>query len=465
MRQYGIFSSAYVAAIVIATAVFFTGCAGVRIPEEKAVRADLVQVASHYRPGDAKPELPDLNVDSSLDDYLLFAIFKNPAIEAAYYDWVASVESVTVARSAPDPRLTFSADITDFIQPMMAGLMIDLPGPGKLRATGRIAAAGSRERYFAFESAILRVAYAVKSAYYRIQFLEDTIAIQQRNLQLLADLEGSARQQYSAGRTTLQDVLRFQIEQDQLNNQIENLIDSRKALTAELKAALGLGTDEPDPPIPVRFDSSGDSPDADKILEIALQRNPSIQRMAAEVYQARTMIDLARKAGVPDFSVGIEADFTSGPTMIAPSVNLSLPVWRDKISAQIASAQAVANAADARLSSEMIELAADLAIMLVSHRESVRNIDFLQNLLLPKGQQSLQAALAGYASGKTGFLDVIDSYRQLTGFDLSLVEARTQRELALSYLSLLIAGVPPQGSPQLLTDVPADGSGSREDLE
>lgn len=465
MRQYEIFSSAYVAAIVITTVVFLSGCAGVRIPEEKAVRADLVQVTSRYRPGDAEPELPDLNADSSLDDYLLFAIFKNPAIEAAYYDWVASVESVTVARSAPDPRLTFSADIIDFIQPMMAGLMIDLPGPGKLRATGRIAATGSRERYFAFEAEILRVAYAVKSAYYRIQFLEDTIAIQQRNLQLLADLEGSARQQFSAGRTTLQDVLRLQIEQDQLKNQIENLIDSRKALKAELKAALGSGADEADPPIPVRFDSSGDSPDADKIMEMALQHNPSIQRMAAEVYQARTMIDLARKAGVPDFSVGIEADFTSGPITAAPSMSLSLPIWRDKISAQIASAQAVVNAADARLSSEMIQLAADLAIMLVSHRESVRNIDFLENLLLPKGQQSLQAALAGYASGKTGFLDVIDSYRQLTGFDLSLVEARTQRELTLSYLSLLIAGVSPQGGPQLITDVPADGSGAREGLE
>ncbi len=465
MRQYGIFSSACVATIIIATTVLFTGCAGIPIPEETAARADFAGVAVRYRPGDAKPELPELTTESRLDDYLHFAIFNHPEIEAAYYDWFASIESVSVARSAPDPRLTFSADVTEFFKPVVAGLMIDLPGPGKLRAAGQAAAAGSQERYFLFESAILRTAYAVKSAYYRLKFLEDTIAIQQQNLKLLGELEDSARQIYSTGRTTLQDVLRVQIEQDQLTNRIDNLLDSRTALRAELKAALGLDSSDEDPPVPIQFDESGESPDEEKIFEQALQRNPAIQRMKAEVYRAGAMIKLARKAGVPDFSLGMEAGFTSGPTMLTPSASITLPVWRDKIAAQIASAQAVERAADARLSTEKILLATDLATMLFTYSESVRNVEFLENLLIPKGQQSLQAAHAGYASGKTSFLDVIDSYRQLTGFDLSLVEARTQRELALSYLSLLIAGVPPQGSPVMITDQSADGSGSETESE
>ena len=68
-----------------------------------------------------------------------------------------------------------------------------------------------------------------------------------------------------------------------------------------------------------------------------------------------------------------------------------------------------------------------------------------------RARQSLDAARSGYAAGRSSFLDVIDAERQLLVFDLSLVEARTQRELSLASLSLLIAGTAPEGAPILPT--------------
>ena len=94
-----------------------------------------------------------------------------------------------MARSLPDPRLTFESDIADVVISVMPGLMLDLPGPGKLRAAGEAAAAESRSRYFAFEAEILRVAFAVKSAYYRLHFLEDNLRVEREMLRLLGDLE------------------------------------------------------------------------------------------------------------------------------------------------------------------------------------------------------------------------------------------------------------------------------------
>jgi len=434
---------------LLAIVTFLAGCAGVPTPIEKASREDLAKVAAHYRPGDAKPELPVLTEESKIGDYLRFAMLNNPRIEAAYYDWFSSVESITIARSLPDPRLTFSADISDMVESVMAGLMVDLPGPGKLRAAGNVAAADSQGRYFAFEAEVLRASFAVKSVYYRLQFLEDNIRIQRDTLKLLGDLEQLARQQNAAGRATLQDALRAQIEQEQLKTQIDNLEESRGTLLAEFKAALGLGVSDADPPLPAQFVSSGEAPDRDKILETALQRNPAIQQMGADVRRAQAMLDLTRKAGVPDFSVGIEADLRAVPTMWTPAASVTLPIWRDKIAAGIAGAQAGKRAAEARLTGEQVQLAADLTAMLYMYRESVRNTRLLEDRLIPKGRQSLQAARAGYATGKSSFLDVIDGYRQLFGFDLTFIEARTQRELALASLSLLIAGVPPQGSPTL----------------
>lgn len=437
-----------------AAMIALVGCTGSPTDSERAARADVAEVSRRYRPGDAKPDLPTLTAASPLTDYLRFATLNNPRVEAAYYDWTAAVERITPARVPPDPRLTFESDITDSVMTLMPGLMVDLPGPGKLRAAGDVMAAESRVAYFGFEREILRTALAVKTAYYRRQFLEEAIRVENETLRLLADLNQLAEQQNAAGRVTLQDVLRAQIAREQVENQIANLEDSRGALVAELKAALGLGPGDEDPPLPSTFDPSTGDPRPDDLWATALARNPNLRGMEEDVQKAEASLGLARKSGVPDFSVGIEVDVKATPTLFRPSAAMSLPIWRDKIAAEIAGAQASKRAAEARLTAEQVQIAAELASMLFMFREAVRNEALLRDKLLPKSRQSLDAARAGYVNGRASFLDVIDAQRTLLEFELRGIEARTQRELALASLSLAIAGVPPSGSPTLEEDRP-----------
>jgi len=433
--------------LLVPVMIFPAGCAGVPTQAELSKRKDLTRVAARYRPGDARPELPKLTEKSGIDDYLRYAMFNNPKVEAAYYEWFASVERITVSRSLMDPRFTFSADITDILESVMAGLMVDLPGPGKLRIAGDVAAAESMVRYYDFELEVIRTAFAVKEAYYRLQYLEDALKVQRVSLRLLIDLEETARYQNAVGRATLQDALQAQIEQERLKTRIENMEDSRGTLAAELKAALGMGKTDPDPPLPVKFIPSKNTTDPGMVLDIALRRNPAIRQMKAEVERAESMLELAHKTGVPDLTLGLEAELKNTPTMWTPSVGVTLPIWRDRIAAEIAGARAGERAAQARLSNEQVQLAAELAAMLYMYRESTRNMELFEDRLIPRGRQSLEASRTGYANGKSSFLEVIESYRQILDFDLFLVEARTQRELALASLSLLIADAPPQTSP------------------
>ena len=437
--------------IGVALVVALAGCTGTPTASERQARSDVEAVRSKYRPGDAKPTLPNLSKDSPLADYLRFAMLNNPRIEAEYYAWAASVERITGARSLPDPRITFEADITSVVETVMPGLMIDLPGPGKLRAAGDVAAGESRASYFKFEIEVLRTAMALKSAYFRLHFLEDTLRVQRETLTLLGDLETQAQQQVAAGRSGIQDVLRAQIDREQLTTQIANLEDSRGVLLAEFRSALGLRPDDPTVPLPSTFEASPPPPPADQILALAAAHNPQLRQMEAEVRRGEAMIDLARTSRVPDFSIGIEADVKASPVMWRPTGSITLPIWRDKIAAEIAAAQLEKRSSEARLSAEQIGVAADLASMLYMYRESTRNIDLYATTLLPKAHQSLDAARSGYAAGRSSFLDVIDAERQLLVFDLSLVEARTQRELSLASLSLLIAGTAPEGAPILPT--------------
>ena len=118
------------------TLLALAGCKGVPAPGERAARRDLETVAGSYRPENRKPELPPLAPGSGLSNYLAFALLDSPRVEAAYYDWAASVEGITVERSLPDPQLTLQAYITDMVTSLMPGLLWNFPGPGKLSARG-----------------------------------------------------------------------------------------------------------------------------------------------------------------------------------------------------------------------------------------------------------------------------------------------------------------------------------------
>src|ERR1039457_3895996 len=422
------------------------GCKGTPTTGEKEARRQVQAVAGSYRPNGQKPKLPTLATNSSLSDFLTYALLDQPKVEAAYFDWLASVERITVERSLPDPQLTFQRDIQQVVTSLMPGLMMNFPGLGKLRAAGALAAAESQAQYFAFRTASLQSAYAVDRAYYQFYFLEEKIRVNRENLSLLTDLAKLAQAQNEVGKVTLQDVLRAQIAQDRLESEIANLEDSRSALLAQFKAALGLGADQPTPPVPQRLESTPLDLTSDKLLEAALAQNTRLKGMEADVRAAETAIAQAYKARMPDASLGLMADVKMNPLVYRPWGTVSIPLWRDKLAAEVAQAQASKRAGEARLSAEQIALAVTVAEKAFLYREATRNLALLQNRLLPKQRQSLEVARSGYLAGQIDFFNLTDAEQTLLRFGLDEVEARTQREFSLAELSLIVQGIPPSGA-------------------
>jgi outer membrane protein TolC len=330
----------------------------------------------------------------------------------------------------------------------MPGLMQDIPGRGKLKAAANVAAAESNAKYFAFETSILRTAFAVKQAYYQLWFLDEKIRLNRQTLGLLAGLESSARARNEVAQATLQDVYRAQIEQDKIANEISNLEDSRHPLMAQLRGALGLTRGQPDPPMPARFETTALDLEGGALLDAAFARNPRLKAMESEVRLAESLIGLARTSKMPDFSAGVQAEVYS-PPFYWPQGSMSLPIWRDKIAAQIAEAQAGKRAAEARLTSEQIMVTVDFAMKSYDYREITRNLALLRDQLIPKAGKSLEIARAGYMSGQIDFFNLMDAERTLLNFQLEEVEARTRREIILADLSLSIAGITPEDAPIL----------------
>ena len=421
-----------------------SGCQGHPTRDESKARREAQEVSRTYRPQGHKPPLPVLTTNSSLGDLLTYGLLNQPAVEAAYYDWLAAVERITTARSLPDPQVTFQMDIQNAVTSIMPGLMVFFPAPGKLRAGAEVATAESQARYAAFQTAVLRSASEVKRAYFQLHFLAEKLRVDRENARLATDLEKLARAQNAVGKVTLQDVLRAQIERDRLANEIANLEDSRTALVARFQAALGLSAAAPPPPVPQRFEFTPAELSFETLFQTALTNNTTLKALAAEVRAAQASVALAEKARRPELSLGLMADPKADPTLyrVGPGT-LSLPIWRDKIAAQIAEARANQAAAQARLSDEQITLAAAFAEQSFAYREAARTLDLLRDRLVPQARQSLEIARIGYLSGRIDFFNLNDAERTLLGFELDGIEAATQRELALVEISLLVQGLSP----------------------
>lgn len=426
------------------------GCTTRPIREERIARDRVAELAKIR----ADLPVPVLESLGTQEDYLRFALLTHPRIAAAHADWRAAVEEITPARSLPDPKLTFEADIADMVMSLMPGLMFDLMGPGKRAAMGREAAAGADVAYQDYRAVVLQVAAELKKALADLAYLDAALGFRTEALAALDQSSAFAEADYSTGRGmgTLEDQVNARTEIERIRIEVANLTDQRDATRARLKATLGLRRDEPSPPWPAGFAPSPAPADEDTLWSQVLLANPQLGSMRAMVRMAVTQVAVARKTRTPDFAVGVMADLKADPLMVRPTAEMTLPIWRDKIAATIAAAQQRHDAASARLTAEEINLAAELAQMTSMIREADRMIAFIDATALPGIVQALESTRAGYQSGMVALSTV--PTLELMALDMRLEKAAAlrERERALADLSLLITGSTPAGAPVLAVE-------------
>jgi outer membrane protein TolC len=136
---------------------------------------------------------------------------------------------------------------------------------------------------------------------------------------------------------------------------------------------------------------------------------------------------------------------------------VSIPLWRDKLAAQVAEARANKRAGEARLSEQQISLAVEVAERAFVYRQTTRNLNLLQGVLVPKQRQSLEAARSAYLAAQVDFLNLAEAEQTLLRFNLDEVETHTQRELSLAELSLIMQGMPPAAGGAATTEVSSPG--------
>jgi len=415
-------------------------------PDERTISADQSDISG---PGE-RGGLPPLTVASSPDDYIRFALLNHPAVAAAWQDWRAAQHSVAPAKALPDPQLTFQADIASTIMSLMPGVMVELMGSGKRAAMGREAAAGAAVARTQYSGTLVRVAAETRRALLELAYLDEAIALRHASVAATEQRAQLAAGEYATGRgmdASLSAQIQTTDTAARLRSEAAALDERRTAARARLKAALGLQSAAPDPAWPRHQLSATPLPADDELWQRVQSANPDLARMRAMVEMTVAGVDVARRGGSPDFTVGLMTDVKAAPWMWRPTATMTLPLWRTKIRETISAAEARHDAAVARLSAEQLDMAAALARMLAMVREADRMIEYIDRSALPSVQRQRDAAQSGYRTGGTGAAMIVESGTMELAMQTERLAALRERELAVvDLLAMASAGEPAQPS-------------------
>ncbi|MDA0321968.1 MAG: TolC family protein [Verrucomicrobia bacterium] len=396
-------------------------------------------------------DLPDLTQQTTLSACLTYSALNNPGLEAAFHQWLAALEKIPQVKALPDPRVTYANFIESVEtrvgpQEQKFGVAQMFPWFGILDLRGDIAAQQAKAAYERYESMKFNLFRQVKSGYYEYFYLSRAIAITEENMDLMKRIESVAQAKYKAG-APVAGVIKAQVELGKLDERVRSLKDLRQPVASRLNAALGRTHDAPLPWPTNAPAHRADFVDED-LFALLHGQNPELRGLEHDVAREEKAIRLARRAGYPDFMLGVDYIQTgealnpdmagSGKDPVVAMLAIDVPLWRGKYRAGVREATRRREAAELARNDRRNLLDAALRMALYRFRDADRKINLYGKTLVPQAEQSLNVTEEAYRAGSVDFLNLIDAERLLLEFQLAHERASVDREIALAEIEMLV---------------------------
>jgi outer membrane protein TolC len=372
----------------------------------------------------------------TLGDVIRIAVERRDEIQAAQARIRAGEARPTIVSALADPMISPSLDHKPFT---MSGadysvtIEQQIPLSG-IRRNRRASALADVDRLRAEANrTTLDVGIDAANAYLMLQERRRTSALVDEQIAFARDVVNAANARYASGTAPQSDVLRAEVEVARLEALARALVGEVRAAEAMLNTSLALDADNPVPPLaPVAL---AQPVPAWSSLKAALMSRPELAAGRADIARAEADVQVMRDMFKPMATIRTGPAYTmaEGRGWMA-MVGLSLPIWRGKLRAGVAEAQAMRamSEADLRAMTRMIEgQAAAAANQLEAARE--RQVALTTNVL-PRARMAIEPAVAGYAAGQLPLVSVIEAVQALWLVQADLIAADTELGLAWARL-------------------------------
>lgn len=396
---------------------------------------------------------PAADLGATLEGLLAYAKERHPELRSMRHEADAAAQRITPAGALPDPML--QVELRDVTNEGSGGSFNPLParvGSTRYQIRQTFPAWGSRDARrdaatAAAEEAARRadatwaeLAMRIKTAYARYRQAHESLAQTRALLDLVDRLERVAQARYAGGLAAQQDAIRAQVERTSMLGDLAMLESELRSARARLNGLLVRPTDAPlaEPrdegalPTLARLD-------AETLKSRVLARNPQLAAEDARIRAAERSRDAVFANRYPEFTLGVAPVQTRnriGEWELMFEINI--PLQRKTRRSEEAEAAAMLAAAQARREAIATEALAALGESLAALEAAHRVETLTQASLLPQAEVTLQAALAGYETGKVDFATVLDAQRQIRQARLTLIRTRAEARMRLAEIERLL---------------------------
>ena len=428
------------------TSITRTQLEAVALPPESST-------AVHLPPSNASPS-------KTLEELIGLALAQNPMVQAARLNVESLGHRIVQARSLDDPVISNSIYPIPSVAPqysLMGYMPYDFliaqqfPWSGTLRRRGMVAEKDVRIALEELSATELDTVSDLKKTYADLQYIKRASAILDQNKRLAKDFLTLAQERYRTGTAAQSDVIRAEISISEIDREHATLSGESESALAELARILGEPANA-DHLISMTTQDlqieQVEIPDAlEQLYEIAVQARPDLSGRLAAIERDQIAEELAALRGKPNVSLGfiyqsmqktnaIQPQTAMGVPNIGLFVGFNLPVYRAKIAAGVAEAQARTAADRALYEAEKNQSRRDIRTLHNSVKVQRQVLKLIQDTNLPNTRRILESVESDYRSGKAGtdVLSMLSASRDVLAVELQIAQVET--ELAKSSASL-----------------------------
>ncbi|HVP90483.1 MAG TPA: TolC family protein [Terriglobales bacterium] len=369
----------------------------------------------------------------SLDEAVGQALGRNPAVLRARQEADAARGRRLQLQAAPAPELSFEAAALPLWndkggEEFSLGLRQLVEFPGKRGLRREIGRSGEAQAALELERVRSIVRGRVEKAYWQAVHARRQLDGLTSVMATLEEYSELAAARYKSGQVPYLDIVRGRVETLRLRNEIVEARRNLKERTAALELLMGERDYAPlDLSTDMGFTPVGKSLEE---LKAAALAGSSLRLAAERRRQAEHAAALARKAGLPDFTVGL---FTPSKRLggWGFEVGLTLPFFSTSARGAAVESEAmerqVAIAAEARRSGALFALESAYA----DARALEDEIVLFRDTMMREVEESLKAGLLNYQYGRADSLGVLDIVRGLKDARAEFLRALLNHQLAL----------------------------------
>ncbi len=341
----------------------------------------------------------DLALDSNLD------------LAVARREIEATQGQVIQGQARPNPELAYSLEdqrAATRTQSVQINLPVEMGGKRAARIT-----TAERGRDIAVEELNLRrveIRAAVVAAFFETLAEQERAALAGASVDLAKRATDAVAKRVAAGKVSPVEETKARVAEAGVRVELAQAQSEQRNARARLARLLGAN--------PPRFTLvSGNVeelpavPSLDNVQQ-RLSTSPTLRRMQLEVERRRSLVDVERSKRIPDvtFSLGVKRPTELQRDQLLFGVSVPLPLF-DRNQGNLLEALKREDKARDELQALNIRVSTDV-LQARERLESIRReVDVLQQDVLPGAKSAYDAATVGFENGKFNFLEVLDAQR------------------------------------------------------